>query len=170
MNPILAPTPAPCAARARAVREHAFVVPLPPAECFVFFEPAGEKLWAEDWQPVFATPQDATLHDGSVFTVERPHPHGGAPIASVWTITQYDPPRAIEYRNVLAGLRATRILVRCEPAGAATRVVVRYVYTGLSDEGDAAIREVTPAAFAQSLEGWGAAIAAYLRRGTPASP
>lgn len=165
-----APLPLPTAQHLRLEREHSFILGLPPADALGFFEPIGEKRWAEDWQPVFATPADAQLHDGSVFTVSRPHPAGSAPVDSVWTVTRYEPPRTIEYRNVLAGLRATRISVRCEATtDRHTRVIVRYVYTGLSEVGDAAIAEVTETAFAKSIEGWGQAIAAYLRRGTPAS-
>lgn len=155
----------------RLEREHSFHVELPPAEAFTFFEPIGEKRWAEDWQPVFPTPEDARLHDGTVFTVARPHPAGGAPIDSVWTITRYEPPELIQYWNVLVGIRTTRIEVQCRarPTGG-THVRVRYLYTGLSDAGDTAIAEVTEAAFAKAIGGWGDAIAAYLRRGTPASP
>lgn len=164
-----APT-TPVAGHARADREYSFHVALPPAEAFRLFEPLGEKAWAEDWQPVFATAEDARLHDGSVFTVERPRAAGETPIASVWTITLYDPPRRIEYRNVLVGVRATRVAVRCEPTDAGTHVAVRYVFTGLSLEGDAAIRAMTEPAFQGMIEGWNRSIADYLRRGTPASP
>lgn len=172
MSATPAPRPATAiAGRARAEFEHDFTVARPPAEAFVFFEPVGEKTWAEDWQPVFATAADAQLHNGSVFTVERPRPGGGAPMASVWTIARYEPPHGIEYANVLIGVRATRIAVRCEPDGpAATRVTARYVYTGLSAEGDAAIAQVTADSFREMIESWGTSIAAYLTRGTPASP
>jgi hypothetical protein len=156
--------------RATAEREHSFTVARPAAEAFVFFEPIGEKKWAEGWQPLFVSAADAELHDGSVFTVDRPG-QGGAPVTSVWTITRYEPGRVIEYRNVLPGIRATRITVRCEPAGAeTTRVTVRYAYRSLSTEGDAAIAQVTEAAFRDMIGGWGTAIADYLKRGTPASP
>ena len=157
------------AAHAYVEREHAFSVPLPAAPAFAFFEPIGEKNWAEGWQPVFASPPDARLHDGSVFTVDHPHAHGGA-ITSVWTVSRYEPPQLIEYRNVLPGVRATCISVRCTPQGAGTRVTVRYVYHGLSAAGDALIAQMTPTAYATMIDGWGSAIADYLRRGTPASP
>lgn len=158
------------AGHVRAEREHAFTVPLPPAGAFTFFEPLGEKNWAEGWHPVFATPDDARLHDGSVFTVEAKSPEG-SPLHSVWAVSRYEPPRLIEYRNVLTGLRATQITVRCEPGGpGATRVTVRYVYHGLSPEGDALIGQITPEVFRSNVDGWGAAITAYLKRGTPATP
>jgi hypothetical protein len=172
MTPTLLPatTPSPSiGGHAYAEREHAFTVALPPADAFVCFEPLGEKNWAEGWQPVFTSPEDARLHDGSVFTVESAQPQGGM-ISSVWTVSRYEPPRLIEYRNVLLGLRATRITVRCEPQAAGTRVTVRYVYHGLSEPGDHLIGKMTPEAYRQMIDSWGADIAAYLKRGTPASP
>jgi hypothetical protein len=151
-------------------RTHAFLVSRPPAEAFRFFEPVGEKLWAEGWQPVFASTADAALHDGSVFTVDS-HQADGAPLHSVWSVSRYEPPSLIEYRNVLVGLRATQITVRCEPAaGDATRVTVRYVYHGLTEAGDRLIGKMTPEAYRAMIDGWGAEIAKYLERGTPASP
>lgn len=168
--PTLTTFASPAQDHARAEREHAFAVARPLAETFTFFEPVGEQRWAEDWQPVFATSADATLHDGSVFTVTSPASSDGPPVSSVWTITRYEPPRAIEYHNVLLGLRATRIAVWCAAAGPdGTCVTVRYVYTGLSAAGDAMIRRITPDSYRQMIAGWGAAIAAYLQRGTPAS-
>jgi hypothetical protein len=154
----------------RASREHALTVALPPAEAFTFFEPIGEKRWVAGWDPRFPVPADEALQNGSVFTVLR-HGKGGEAIESIWTITRYDPPREIEYANVLVGVRATRITVRCEPApSGATRVSVRYVYTGLSQAGDEEIAGMTEGAYRAMIDGWGPEIAAYLERGTPATP
>lgn len=162
-----APRPVP---HLRASREHAFTLALPPAEAFSFFEPIGEKRWAAGWDPRFPVPEDEALHDGSVFTVLR-HGNGGEAIESVWTITRYQPPREIEYANVFVGVRATRITVRCEPAlSGATRVSIRYVYTGLTDAGDEEIAGLDEPAYRSMIESWGADIAAYLERGTPATP
>ena len=159
------------AGHARAEYMHSFELPLPPADAFVFFAPVGEKRWATDWQPVFASAPDADLHNGSVFTVDRPNPEGGTPIESVWTITRYEPPHTIEYHNVLPGLRTTRITVSvAQITPDRTRVTVRYVYTGLTSKGDDAIRQITPEGYRQMIESWGAEIDAYLGRGTPASP
>jgi hypothetical protein len=172
MTTLAASTTAPAVPHAGHVRtecEHAFTVALPPAKAFTFFEPIGEKRWAEGWQPVFVSAEDAQLHDGSVFTVESPQPDGSV-IRSVWTVSRYEPSRLIEYRNVLLGLRATQITVRCDPHATGTHVTVRYVYHGLSEQGDQLIGKMTPDAYRSMTEGWGTAIADYLKRGTPASP
>ena len=168
---LLSAQPAPtAAAHLKVARSHSFVVNLPVEKAFPLFEPLGEKNWAEGWHPVFPAADDLPLHDGSVFTVEAPHPHGQGIMKSVWTVTAHQPPHAIEYRNVIVGLRATRIEVRCAAAPGGTRVTVSYTYTGLSDEGDKLIREITPERYVTMIDGWGTAIATYLKRGTPATP
>ena len=156
--------------RSRLEREHAFSVARSLAEAFVFFEPIGEKLWAENWQPVFVAAEDAELRVGSVFLVPAISP-AGREIAAVWAVAHYEPPHRIEYRNVLPGVRATWIVVQCAADGPhRTRVTVRYTYHAISDEGDAFVRKMTVEKFAAMIESWGEAIAAYLARGTPASP
>jgi len=171
MTCVVSAVAVPPAAHLKAAYEHSFEVALPAAEAFTLFEPLGEKRWAADWQPVFASPGDARLHDGSVFTVEYPGRHGGARMLTVWTITRYEPARAIEYHNVLPGLRTSRIKVALtEVSGRRTRVTVSYIYTGLSAPGDDAIRQITPETYRKNIESWGSEIAAYLKRGTPASP
>lgn len=156
--------------RARAEREHTFSIARPLAESFAFFEPIGEKLWAEGWQPAFLSPADSILHEGSAFLVPAQSP-SGSPIETVWTVSRYEPPHRIEYRNFLPGVRTTRITVQCVADGPDhTRVSVRYVYHAISDEGDAFVGQMTEEKFRAMIDGWRIAIAAYLRRGTPASP
>jgi hypothetical protein len=51
--------------------------------------------------------------------------------------------------------------VQCAPLAAArTRVTVIYVFTGLSEAGNANIRAMDDARFRDFIEGWGKAIAA----------
>ncbi len=156
--------------RPRLEREHSFTVALPLAQAFVLFEPIGEKLWAEDWQPAFVSAEDADLRAGSVFVVPTRTP-SGRPVEAVWSVARYEAPNLIEYRNVIPGVRATCVRVRCGADGPErTRVAVRYVYHSLSDEGDDFVRNMTGEKFSAMIDSWGEAIAAYLVRGTPASP
>lgn len=166
-----AASPAPTSANhLKASRSHSFTVALPLANAFTFFEPLGEKRWAEGWHPVFATPDDLPLHNGSVFSVDIPRPDGGV-TQSVWSVCRYDPPQCIEYRNIVLGVRATRIQIECSAASKTeTRVTVRYEYTGLSTAGDLFIGQMSLARFAAMIGEWDQAIADYLKRGTPATP
>lgn len=163
--------PAAPATHLKVDRQHSFTVARPAAEAFGLFTPLGEKNWAEGWNPVFPTAGDLPLRDGSVFTVEAPHPHGRGLMQSVWSVSRFEAPRLIEYRNVIIGLRATRIQVECTAAGEKeTRVTVRYTYTGLSTEGDELIGQITAERFKAMIGEWDKSIAAYLKRGTPATP
>src|SRR5688500_11654930 len=126
---LLSAQPAPTAsAHLKVTRTHSFVVNLPIEKAFPLFEPLGEKNWAVGWNLVFPSADALPLHDGSVFTVEAPHPHGAGIMKSVWTVSLYNPSQVIEYRNVVVGLRATRIEVRCVAWQGRTRVTVRYTY------------------------------------------
>ncbi len=152
-------------------RTHSFTVPLPKPNAFILFEPVGEKLWAEGWSPVFATPDDATLSDNTIFT--RTVTHQGKPAqTSTWLVTRYDRPGGvIEYRAVVPGLRVSRITVRCrESRESETLVEVTYRHTSLSNEGDLFVQGMTEEHYRASIEEWNTAIRAYLARGTPATP
>lgn len=156
----------------RLAREHHFTVALPLDEAFTFFEPVGEKRWADGWRPLFLSTEDAALarrqrvyghHARTAGKRNRPCRLNRVPLPAS--------PQQIEYRNVLIGLRATWIVVNCEAAGDnATKVTVRYVYHGLSEAGDAFIASMTQEKFEQMIESWSDAVAAYLVRRTPASP
>ena len=152
-------------------RTHRFTVPLPEAKAFILFEPVGEKLWAEGWSPVFATPDDATLSDNTIFTRTVTH-HGQPAQTSIWLVTHYDRPGGlIEYRAIVPGLRVSRITVRCrESRETETLVEVTYRHTSLSNEGDLFVQGMTEEHYRASIEEWNTAIRAYLARGTPATP
>lgn len=143
-------------------RTHRFTVALPLAEAFPLFEPIGEKAWAPDWDPVFATNADAQLSDRTVFT--RAAPHGDHMPTSIWLITRYDPAGGlIEYRAIVPGVRVARITVRCTPdGGASTTVDVTYLHTSLSDDGDRFVRDMTEGKFRSFIEDWAIAIRTYL--------
>ena len=152
----------------RIARESSFTVNLPPKQAFVLFEPVGEKNWAEDWQPVFASASDAQLAEGSVFTVEGQHSPAGV-VNAVWTVVQYAPPDRIEYFSVIPGLRATRILIRCHALAEVTHITVGYDYHGLSAEGDRYLEKITENSFRRMIGQWSASITSYLKRRRPAS-
>lgn len=154
---------------ARAEHTHAFTLPLPAAEAFSFFEPVGEMRWAQGWHPVFATPDDAVLHEGSIFVVTTRDASGGE-VVGIWTIVDYQPPHRIAYHNVLIGVRATRIAVTLRNTTEhSCEISVGYRYTGLSPAGDHAIRAITSASFSQMIEGWHEAIREHLKRAGPGS-
>src|SRR5262249_46266021 len=79
---------------------------------FEMFPPQGERAWAEGWDPMPIHPPDETGVRDAVFSTE----HGGA--HAVWFVLELDRTRhVVQYLNVVAGTRITRVDVACEALG-----------------------------------------------------
>jgi hypothetical protein len=141
-------------------RSHAFVVARPLREAFTLFEPEGERLWAEGWNPVYLHPADGKATAGMVFTTA----HGNE--NTIWTMTRHEPTAGlVEYVRVSPGSRTGCVLVHCTALDAArTRVNVIYAMTGLSEAGNARIREMDEAHYREFIESWGRDIERALAR------
>ena len=141
-------------------RAHAFVVGLAPAQAFPLFEPEGERLWAEGWNPAYLHPADGRATRGMVFTTD----HGGE--HTIWTLVRHEPAAGlVEYVRCTPGSRTGRVLVHCTPLDEGrTRVNVVYELTGLTEAGNARVRELDPAHYEAFIDGWSKAIASALSR------
>jgi len=140
----------------RATRSHSFVAALPAREAFALFEPEGERAWAQGWDPQYVHPRDGRAEAGMVFTTD----HGGE--NTIWIMTRHEPAAGlVEYVRTTPGSRIATVMVQCAPLGPArTRVTVIYVFTGLTEAGNANIRAMDDARFREFVEGWGRAISA----------
>ena len=138
----------------RAIRSHSFALALPVSRAFPLFEPEGERAWARGWDPEYLHPADGRAEAGMVFTTS----HGGED--TVWLVTRHEPPSGIvEYARVTPGSRIATVLVQCARLDAArTRVTVIYAFTGLSEAGNAYVRAMDEARYAEMIEGWARAI------------
>jgi hypothetical protein len=141
-------------------RAHAFVVSLPVAQAFTLFEPEGERVWAEGWSPSYLHPSDGKAMRGMVFTTS----HGNE--ETIWTLVRHEPGQGLaEYVRITPGSRAGGVLVQCAPLDAGrTRVNVVYALTGLSEAGNALIRENDEAKYREFIDSWSRAIEAALAR------
>lgn len=137
-----------------AERFHAFAVAAPLPRAFALFEPEGERAWAEGWNPVYLQPADGRAGRGMVFTTS----HGNE--ATVWMMVRHEPAQGlVEYVRMTPGSRIGRVLVQCSALDAGrTRVNVVYALTGLSEAGNAVIRDFDAARFARFIDGWSASI------------
>jgi hypothetical protein len=92
----------------RATRSHSFIVPLPAAEAMRLFEPEGERIWAQGWDPQYVYPADGRTEAGMVFTTAHAHE------ATTWIVTRHDPQAGvIEYLRITPGSRVATVLVQC---------------------------------------------------------
>jgi hypothetical protein len=145
-------------------RSHFLIVPLPLAEAFALFEPEGERLWAEGWDPRYHFPDDGRARRGMVFTTG----HGGE--HTIWTLIRHEPANGlVEYVRTTPGSRTGTVLVHCTALDATrTRVNVAYTLTALTPEGNTTLREMDEARFRAFIESWAEAIAQGLARRKPA--
>jgi len=141
-------------AAVRAVRSHSFVLALPTARAFTLFEPEGERVWAQGWNPRFLHPVDGRAEAGMVFTTS----HGGE--ETTWTMVRHEPSAGVvEYLRVTPGSRVAGVLVQCAALDAnRTRVTVIYTFTGLTESGNAYIGTMDESHYRTYIDSWAEAI------------
>ncbi len=139
----------------RSTRSHSFVLEMPIARAFPLFEPEGERAWAKGWNPTYLHPANGKTEQGMVFTTS----HGGE--NTIWMLNRHERAAGIvEYARITPGSRAATVMVQCAAIDAGrTRVTVIYVFTGLSDAGNAIIRKMDDNAYREYIESWRDAIA-----------
>ena len=139
----------------RSTRSHSFVIDVPKAKAFPLFEPEGERAWAQGWNPAYVHPANGKAEQGMVFTTS----HGGED--TLWMMIRHEPAAGIvEYARLTPGSRTATVLVQCAAIDAGrTRVTVIYVFTGLSEAGNAVVRKMDDEAYRAYIESWREAIA-----------
>lgn len=134
----------------RSHRTHSFTLAMPVGEAITLFTPEGEKRWAGDWNPRYLAPSSGKTVEGMVFTTD----HGGA--HTVWTLVRYRPEDGlVEYVRDTPGSRIAIVRVQCHVVGKqSTRVAVTYIFTGLSEAGNAYIRDLNEQRYAEYIDSW----------------
>ena len=140
-------------------RSGEFKMNAPVDRVFPFFTPAGERDWAEGWDPEFLVPADGTTHEGMVFRTP-----GSPPMH--WVATHYDSAKhEIAYVTFTNGSLIRQLAISCRTEGCATVATVTYTLTGLSDDGNHQVEEYTAQAHEHRLHEWDTAIDHLLRTG-----
>jgi hypothetical protein len=147
----------------RRSHQHTQTNDAPPERVFPLLCPVREAEWVPGWKYRLIYSESGVAEDGCVFTT----PNDAGP-ETVWQVTHYDPANfRIAFAWVQPGLVATQLRISLSPApGGKTHAHIRYVYTGLSPEGNAAVERFTPEWFQKKMQGWETAINHFLRTGT----
>ena len=134
----------------------------PPEKVFPLLCPVREADWVPDWKYRLIYSSSGVAEDGCVFTTPN-----DAGTETIWMVTHYDPEAyTIAYAWVEPGTIATQLRISLAPApGGKTNAKIRYLYTGLSPAGNAALERYTPEWFQKKMQAWEAAIHHYLRKG-----
>jgi hypothetical protein len=144
----------------RVVREHVQTNPAAPERVFPLLCPVREAEWVPGWQYRMIYSQSGVAEEGCVFTT----PNDTGP-ESTWLVTEYRPPRRIDFVWIQPGRMAARLRFELAWAGGQTNLHARYEYTGLSLEGDAQVERFTEAWFESKMQRFQAALNHYLQTG-----
>jgi len=137
-----------------------FHVDAPLARVFPLFTAAGERAWAEGWEPEFLSGGEER---GSVF---RARTHAG--MESTWIVTDYRPAQGrVSYARLAHGSNFGLVDVTCTSSSSGgTDVSVRYTLTGVSAEGERLVsRFLEPDHYRQMMEEWRSAIVEVIAKG-----
>jgi hypothetical protein len=146
----------------RVSHEYAQTNCAPPTRVFPLLCPVREADWVPGWQYRLIYSKSGVAELGCVFTT--PNEDGSE---TTWLVTEYDASAlTIAFAWVNPGLVAAQIGIRLQ----ATRTqeaaaLIRYTYTGLSENGNREVERYNQAWFQHKMEGWQAAINHYLRTG-----
>jgi hypothetical protein len=146
-------------AAAPATQAGAFHIDAPLARVFPLFTAAGERAWAQGWEPEFLS---GGAERASVF---RTRTHAG--MESTWIVTDYRPAEGrVSYARLAHGSNFGLVDVTCTPSSAGgTDVSVRYTLTGVSAEGERFVSQfLGPDHYRQMMDKWRSAIAAVLAK------
>ena len=146
----------------RRIHQHTQTNDAPPETVFPLLCPVREAEWVPEWKYRMIYSESGVAEDGCVFHT----PNNEGP-ETVWMVTQYDPSSyRIAFAWVEPGLIATQLRISLAPApGGMTHAYIRYIYTGLSPEGNATLERYTPEWFSHKMQSWEASINHYLRTG-----
>ncbi len=122
----------------------------------MYFTPAGEELWVDDWRPRYLHPDDGRTEAGMVFTTGEGDEH------TIWTLVDFDRDRhRSRYVRCTPATRTGLVEVVCRAVDASrTEVSVSYTLTALSEHGREALAAYEGERFAAMIDGWARQIAA----------
>lgn len=128
-----------------------------PETVFPLLCPVREAEWIEGWDPLVVVSESGVAERDCVFVTSEPE--------ATWIVTDYDPPRRIEFIKVTTGATVARISIVLEPArGSETDATVTYSHTALSSEGEKLVQEFTEAFYEEFMQKWQTALNAFLER------
>ena len=147
----------------RRVLTHRHSVAATPRDVFPLLCPVREYDWIEEWKCRLIHTESGVAETGCVFVTTSPVTGGD----EVWVVDRYHPPVLISFVKVAPGYFTTRFEVRLtEGADGATIVDWTQTIVGLTEDGNAAMKHITPAAYTEKIEGLAARLAHYLDTGT----
>ena len=136
----------------------------PLSKVFPLFGPIREKEWAAGWNPQLIYSSSDLVEEHMVFRTQSPH--RGEPDYT-WIISRYNPAQSFIEYTVFTSERLWWITIQCREGLTAetTEAEITYMYTGLTENGNAINARALETMYHQDLKDWEVSINYYLRTG-----
>jgi len=145
----------------RAILEREITIDAAPDTVFPLLCPVREGEWLPGWKgkPIFAS--RGVAEENGVFATEHPGQE-----ETIWFVTRHDvTAREIEFVYFIPRVQVVRLFIRVVPSDRhRARIAVRYIRTGISDDGNAVIRRAD-AEFGPMMAEWERTLNHYLKTG-----
>lgn len=132
------------------------------AEVFPLLCPVREREWLHRWDPAWVVTESGFAEQGAVFVTEVEGRQ------ATWMITEHDPEGGfVAMVEIVPGLVAIGLNIQVNDVGdAETECIVSYVYTAMSPEGEAFVRERTAEWYLEFMAEWESLLNTHLDRAT----
>jgi hypothetical protein len=146
----------------RITREFTHQVQAPPEQVFPLLCPVREYDWIPTWECQLVYAASGRAEDGCVFRTEMPD-HGPA----IWTVSRYEPPRRIQFVVTYPASHVEKLEIEVSPVEEGRGSYLRWtrIYTGLNEEGNALLEQVTGTMLTRRMERIGWMLDHYCRTG-----
>ncbi|HEY0594157.1 MAG TPA: hypothetical protein VGF40_20470 [Thermoanaerobaculia bacterium] len=126
-----------------------------PDRVFPYLCPVREAEWVEGWDPSIVVSASGIAERDCVFITQGPE--------AIWIVTEYEPPRRIEFVKVTPGLTVARITIVLSGAGEhETQAEVTYSHTAIAEAGERFVEGFTGEFYEAFMKEWEAALSARL--------
>lgn len=106
-----------------------------PETVFPLLCPVREYEWIPVWQCEMIYSESGRAEDNCIFLTEFPGDRG----REIWSVSRYEPDRAIEFVRVTPDVKLTRLNIHLTPRGNKTLAVWTRIVTALSPSGNAVV-------------------------------
>jgi hypothetical protein len=123
----------------RVVKRHTLHLVAPPADVFPLLCPVREYEWIEPWSCDMVFSASGVAENNAVFTTNF-SAQGGE---ETWVVCCYEPDRAIAFIRLIPGFKVNRLDIALTAARGGTVVHWTHTYTGLSEDGNQWIQQLS---------------------------
>lgn len=146
----------------RLIREYRQTIQAPPGKVFPLLCPVRESDWLDGWRFSMIYSESGLVEEGAVFRTPLEGEED-----TVWVVTRHDQEtRSVDFVRFTPGSRTCLLKISVKPRDDNSSFVhIRYMYTGITSEGNDFIDGFTEEAFVEAMNFWEKSMNYFLKTG-----